>query len=206
MEPPGRDEREAFEQSLSVLCARGELRAAATAIVERYGAEIVGFLVAVLRDRQAAAEVFAQLGLDLWSGLASFRGESSYRTWAYTLARNAAHRYRRDPLRRRGAPLSDCPELAEMERRVRTATLTYLRTEVKDEVSRLREMLDAEDQTLLILRVDRAMSWGDIAAVMLGASSDADERARGAATLRKRFERVKDRLRAAVTRERPATA
>jgi hypothetical protein len=43
------------------------------------------------------------------------------------------------------------------------------------------------------LRVDRQMSWMDIARVMEG--DGADDPSRHAATLRKRFERLKDRLR-----------
>ena len=47
--------------------------------------------------------------------------------------------------------------------------------------------------TLLVLRVDRRMSWRDIARVMADApDEDLDK---FAATLRKRFERVKERLR-----------
>jgi RNA polymerase sigma-70 factor (ECF subfamily) len=198
---PG-EEREALESALRAARARGELRVVATRVVEAYGAEILGFLAAVVRDRhdrrdrEEAGEVFAQFCEDLWAGLPAFRGEASFRTWAYTLARNAAHRHARDPLRRRGVALSDCPELAELEQRARTATLSYLRSDVKDRVSRLREALDPDDRMLLILRVDRSMSWNEMADVMIDpAPSDDAERARGAASLRKRFERIKDRLR-----------
>jgi len=189
-------ERDELEGTLRAVCARGDFRAAATRIVEGYGAEIVGFLVAVLRDKQAAGDVFSQFCEDMWSGLPCFRGQSSFRTWSYTLARNAAHRYRRDPMRRRGVALSDCPEIADMEHRIRTTTLTYLRSEVKDRVSRLRDALDPDDQMLLILRVDRGLSWNEMAEVMLDASGDPADLSRKAASLRKRFERIKDRLRA----------
>jgi RNA polymerase sigma-70 factor (ECF subfamily) len=64
--------------------------------------------------------------------------------------------------------------------------VSWKRTAVKDTVSRLRSSLSADDQTLLILRVDRAMSWREIAHVI----GDAHEPA-----LRKRYERIKNRLR-----------
>jgi len=190
-----REDREALEAALQAAFVRGELRAVATRILEAYGPEIVGFLVAVLRDHDDAADAFAQASLDLWRGLPGYRAQASFRTWAYTIARNAAHRHRRDPLRRRGVALTDCPEVDAIEQRVRTTTLTYLRSEVRDRVSMLRDALDEEERMLLILRIDRDMAWSDIADVMLAPKDDA-ERARASASLRKRFERVKDRLRA----------
>jgi RNA polymerase sigma-70 factor (ECF subfamily) len=59
----------------------------------------------------------------------------------------------------------------------------------------IRRELDDDDQILLVLRVDRNLAWRDIAIVLLGESARFDEIARKAATLRKQFERVKDRLR-----------
>jgi RNA polymerase sigma-70 factor, ECF subfamily len=56
---------------------------------------------------------------------------------------------------------------------------------MKSEVQKLREQLTADEQTLLILRIDRALPWDDVAEIM-----DVD-----AASVRKRFERVKDKLR-----------
>ena len=104
---------------------------------------------------------------DLIRGIADFRWESSFRTWAYTLAR---HRLQQAWAWARAAaartvPLSAAPEVL---------------------IARLREELSPEDQTLLILRVDRGFAWLDVARVM----------GRSAPLLRKRFERVKDRLRA----------
>jgi RNA polymerase sigma-70 factor (ECF subfamily) len=172
---------------------------AATLAIREYGPEVLGFLVAVLRSNEEAAEVFAQFCEDLWAGLPRFRWESSMRTWAYALARHAAFAFRRDPLRRRGVALSDHPEVGEIEARARTATATYLRSDAKSRVARLRASLEPDDQTLLILRIDRQMSWNDIAVVMGG--DDDVEVSRCAATLRKRFERVKDRLRVALASE-----
>ena len=47
----------------------------------------------------------------------------------------------------------------------------------------------------LVLRVDRGLPWADIAQVMLGEDAGADELTRCSAQLRKRFERLKIRLR-----------
>jgi len=86
-------------------------------------------------------------------------------------------------------PLSSAPEVAALAAAARTTTVPWQRTEVKDEVSRLRESLPVDDQTLLILRIDRKMSWREIAHI-LGETQEP--------ALRKRFERIKERLRALV--------
>jgi RNA polymerase sigma-70 factor, ECF subfamily len=54
----------------------------------------------------------------------------------------------------------------------------------------LRDALDPEDQALLFLRIDQGLSWSEVAAIF---SEDGD--AVEPATLRKRFERAKERLR-----------
>ena len=61
----------------------------------------------------------------------------------------------------------------------------------------LREQLEPDDQMLLVLRVDRGMEFRDIAVALAEADAplDAETLEREAARLRKRFERVKERLR-----------
>jgi RNA polymerase sigma-70 factor (ECF subfamily) len=55
----------------------------------------------------------------------------------------------------------------------------------------LRAQLDPDDHELLLLRLDRQMSWKDIARIR-GAGDDVTAMA---AALRKQFERAKERLR-----------
>jgi RNA polymerase sigma-70 factor, ECF subfamily len=195
---PYRDERvqqrAAAEQAIRARHAAGDIDGATTMTLDTYGAELFGFLYALARDDDTAGEAFSMFAEDLWKGLPGFRWESSLRTWVYALARNALHRVRRDPARRpgRNLPLSAAP--SEVVAAVRTATQPFLRTDVKDRFAELRDLLDPDDHALLILRVDRRMSWRDIARAM--PSDDAAEDVeRRAATLRKRFERAKALLR-----------
>ena len=85
--------------------------------------------------------------------------------------------------------------MAALVERVRETTACYKRTAVKDQFRELREQLDLEDQTLLILRVDRNMSWRELAQTLSG-TVDLDEATieRESARLRKAFERVKREL------------
>src|SRR2546423_4143915 len=78
----------------------GEIDVAATRALERYGPELYGFLRALARDDDLAAEAFAAASEQLWRNLATFRFEATIRTWAYQIARHALHHARVDPKRR----------------------------------------------------------------------------------------------------------
>ena len=95
---------------------------------------------------------------------------------------------------RLGVPLGS--DISAIVADVRSRTPPYQRTEVKDRVAQLREALDAQEQTLLFLRIDQGLSWNDVAAIV---SAGGEEVAVG--TLRKRFERAKARLRELAARD-----
>lgn len=183
-----------LEQALAAWLAAGDPAAAATAALKGLGPQILGFLAARLRDDDAGFEAFSQFSEELWKSIASFRGQSSFKTWAYKLAMHAASRYRRDPYRRRGEPLASAA--SHLAQQVRETTPPYQRTDVKDRFARLREQLEADDQALLFLRVDQNLSWSDVAAVMSEGGEAVD-----AAVLRKRFERAKARLKQLAVRD-----
>jgi RNA polymerase sigma-70 factor (ECF subfamily) len=167
---------------------------AATEALERYGPELYGFLVNVLGGEADATEVFLQLGEDLWNGLPAFGFRASVRTWLYVLARHAAARYRRTPWNR-GARRGDS-RLDELVARTRSRTAPWLRTDVKDRLRTLRDSLDPEDREILVLRVDRGLSWEEVARVTLGSESPEEALLeRETARVSKRYQLIKDELR-----------
>ncbi len=182
-----------IEGRLTALLREGTLTDAATLIVERYGPGILGYLATVLQDDQAAREAFSEFGEELWKALPTFAGRSTVRTWAYAIAYRCALRFRRARARDRTRPLRDS-EYERVAVSVATASRTFSRSAAAQQLDVLRRTLTKEDQTLLILRLDRGMAWDEVALV-LGAE--------GAATvaLRKRWERLKQRLRRAAERE-----
>lgn len=177
----------------------GDLDRAATLFIEHCGGEILGFLVGRMGSEHDAAEVFSEFAEDLWRGLPDFQWRCSMRSWAYTLARNAAYRFRQAPQNdpRRNRPLHRDSHFAQEVARLRTATVNHLRTEVKSRMRELREQLPEDDQVLLILRIDKKMSWKELAAVLSGEGDTMDvaDRERWAARLRQRFQTAKERLR-----------
>jgi RNA polymerase sigma-70 factor (ECF subfamily) len=187
-----------LEREIQEAFTAGRLEEAATRAMKGYGNEILGFLNARLRSESDGREAFSMFAEDFWIGLGHFNYRCSMRVWAYTLARNAANRYAKNPQRRaaRNVGLSGAEHLLEAVAGVRSTTNIYQRTETKDRFKALREELDPEDQMLLILRVDRGMSFRDLAFTMTG-DVELDDVAleREAARLRKSFERIKSELR-----------
>jgi RNA polymerase sigma-70 factor (ECF subfamily) len=190
-----RSEREA---EVRALLEGGDVETAATRALELYGEEIGSYLGAFMQSDTHAADVFSQWGEDVWRGLPSFQWGSSLRTWCYTLARNAGHRFRRSPANRpqHNLPMEMESQVARLANKARDSTALYLKTKVKDRMRALRERLPEEDQVLLVLRVDRNMDWEEVASVLLG-EGDPEPAAvkKKAAALRKRFERLKAKLR-----------
>lgn len=163
---------------------RREFRAAADEAVRGYGGEITGYLLALLREEAAADEVFSRVCEKLWRGLPRFRRESSLRTWVYRLAWNAARDFQKEqertPIRALGTT-----EISGIAAEMAASRPPFERSSFVDAFARLRESLDPQEQTLLTLRLHAGMSWNEIAEVV----------GRKPAALRKRYERLKTRLR-----------
>ncbi len=182
------EKAQTVEAQLQKLHQLQDLEAVATTLLSAHGPEILGFLKGMVSDEAEAREIYGRFTLDLWTGLAGFEGRCTYRTWAYTVARNAAHRHRADPYAKKKRRLSAAPEPQQGRR---TTTAWHRRSDVKSKVRMLRDRLSADDRALLILRIDRGMPWNDVARVLFGAEYSASK----TASLRKRYERVVQRLR-----------
>jgi RNA polymerase sigma-70 factor, ECF subfamily len=179
------------------LLERDELDAAIASAIEGYGPEILGFLVAVTRDPDTADDVFSIFCEDVWRGLAGFRWEGALRAWLYTLCRRALLRYRRSAYQKNRCGLSALGTLSQVAANVRTLAHESLQAASPTQFSRLRDQLTEDERALLILRVDRGLAWNEIAQSMDEGDEPLTDAAlqRQAAALRKRFERIKERLR-----------
>lgn len=184
---------EQVEAQIREQVVAGQIDAATTLAINTYGPELHGYLLAVTHDQHSADEAFALACEAIWKALPGFRWESSLRTWAYAIVRRVLAQYRQRPAAQRleqRIPSSMLHSIAEVRR---SSTAPYQRTDLKDRFQELRATLDPIDHELLLLRLDRQMSWKDIARAT--ADDDAGNIDQRAASLRKRFERLKDELR-----------
>ncbi len=183
--------------------AAGDLAEAARLGLSAYGPELLRFAAAMLRSADAAEDAFGEACEKIWTGLPGFRRESSFRTWAFVVMRRVCFEHLRSPRARRQAPLSEAGPLSGIAAQVRTATQPFLRTDVKDRLRALRESLSPEEQALLTLRIDRGLPWSEVAAILHDEDEEADgaQRKRREAALRKKLERLKERLRELAKKE-----
>lgn len=186
-----------IEDEIHRLCSARRYDLAATLILNEYGSEILNLLRSRLRSDGNGREVFGMFCEDLWRALPGFEFRCSSRTWAYVLARHAELRFRSEPGRRpeRNLPVSE--QLHRIAERERTSTSPYRQTVVQERMRQLRQRLHEQDELILLLRVDRGLSWREIACVFLPSDGMADDaaREREAARLRQRFQAIKQALR-----------
>ncbi len=153
------------EARLRALQGAGDLDAASRLAFEAYGDEVCAFVWSLCEEGDAADEVLAAGWEDFLRGFERFGWSGTCRAWLYGRVRNAFLRYRRSVDPRRRA------------RRVDRAHAAGL--------ARLKE----EERTLLYLRVDLRMSWEELSQVF------AEDSVPRVATLRRRFDRVRAKLR-----------
>jgi RNA polymerase sigma-70 factor (ECF subfamily) len=190
-EAPARDRE--LEARLAERLHAGDMAGAATAVLTSLGPCIRRYLRSMLRDEAAAADAFSQWSENVWRGLPSFRRECSLRTWTFRLAHNAAVNLH-DLAWRRHATRLATGEASRLGAEIRTRTAVRVERQ-RHALSVLRAALEADERSLLTLRIDQELSWAEIAAVLSTPGRSVDPVA-----LKKRFERLKDRL-AALARE-----
>lgn len=174
-----------LDDRVRALLADGQHEAAATAAIEALGPAVRRYLGGQL-DPDDADDVYQLWADDVWRGLPGFRFECALRTWSFRLATRAVARWRRDLWRKRGERL---PTSAGS--RLALSVASRLQPGGRhDTLRQLRAQLSPEERALLVLRVDQELEWEEIAAILSEAGEPVE-----AATLRKRYERLKERLR-----------
>jgi RNA polymerase sigma-70 factor (ECF subfamily) len=177
-----------FDARFEEATAMKDWDAAATLLINHFGPRIHGYLRAVLRDEDLADDVFQAWAENAWKGLPSRRPEANLKAWTYRVAWNAATRTFRDGYQRRRERFatSMASRLAES---IALASRAASMARKQDRLERLRAELSPEEQSLLTLKLDRGLSWEEVAEVMAEEGAAPNETA-----LRKRFQRLRERL------------
>jgi RNA polymerase sigma-70 factor (ECF subfamily) len=187
------------EPALTALRVAGDVAGAVTLAIRAYGPEVYSYLRAIHREPDEADDVFSRFTEALWRSLSGRDLHCSHRTWAYAVARRTSLAYRRAERRRAAhfAPWPETTSLSALTAAVRTQTALHLQTAKRSRFAELRASLPEEDQTLLMLRVDRQLAWNDLVEVLAedGEPPRSPEAIRKEnARLRKRFQVLKEKL------------
>ncbi len=188
------DERS--DQDLIELTRSGE-SSAFDLLVRRYQDRLVHSLEHVLSSREDALDIAQQAFLLAWKKLASYRGESSFYSWLYRIAVNAAASHFRRPVVSAGSldQLHDVRGIELPDRRVATGPGQSL--EQEEEIQRVRQALQQVSEEFrqpLILREIEGFSYEQISEI-LGIPSG---------TVRSRIFRARQELMERLDRDRRA--
>ena len=153
----GRDD--SLDSSLIQRWKEGDERAA-TALVERHAAALARY-VGSLGERDAADEVVQDTFVRAFASLEQFRGDSSLRTWLFTIARRLVVDRRRAFRRRREVgTLEDVDAATEY-----TALDGLIASEAQRKVWGAVGKLSPTQREVFLLRVNEGLSYKEIADV-----------------------------------------
>ncbi|MCB9680662.1 MAG: sigma-70 family RNA polymerase sigma factor [Alphaproteobacteria bacterium] len=194
------DEAATIDAKVLDLIREGRADAATVLVLETHGPGIFRMMRGVFHDEGLVDDLYQRFSVELWRSLPRFQGRSSVYTWAYVLARRTITWRLRTPHHRKEQRLDTAQERGLLaDHWTRTATPAWRRTEARSRFEELCETLPAEDRLLVMLRIGERMDWKQIVDVLDDdGARDAASRDKEAARLRKRFERVKLKLRDAL--------
>ena len=189
---------DAVDRLARVAWLNGDYDKAVTLVLEAHGSEVQAYVAAVSQPA-LAADIYGQVALELWSEIERFEWRCALKTYLFTLARHAVariHKLARRAKRRerrfhelywseRCAPTSGNQEPA------------YLRADAQARLRTLRKQLPPLERQLLELRIDRGLSFKDMALIVYPKESQrsTSDQVRLASRLRKRFQQTKSKLR-----------
>ncbi len=151
---------EPTDEALLERCRGGDERAA-TALVRRFTPSVARF-VASLGERQEVEEVVQDTFVRAFASLEGFRGESSLRSWLFTIARNLVRdRARSGASRRRMVPIEEDHAVTEHD-----ALDAAVSDETRSRLSRSLERLSPLQREVFTLRVSEGLSYREIATVV----------------------------------------
>jgi len=134
---------------------------AATLLVERHATAVARF-VAALGERREVEEVVQDTFVRAFASLDGFRGESSLRTWLFTIARNLVRDRARGRKGRRDVVSIEEWHAATEHDALDTAVADETAARMREAVGRLTPM----QRDVFTLRVTEGMSYKEIAAVV----------------------------------------
>jgi RNA polymerase sigma-70 factor (ECF subfamily) len=145
---------------LIALWKAGDTRAA-TKLVGRHSQALARF-AASSGEREGIEELVQDTFVRAFASLDSFRGESSFRTWLFTIERNLMLDRRRAEKRdRESVPIQEADRVSEYG-----ALDALIAEEVQERVRRSLDALSPTQREVFTLRVQQGLSYKEIAEIV----------------------------------------
>jgi RNA polymerase sigma-70 factor (ECF subfamily) len=157
---------EQTERELIEACQRGE-REAFRELFERHKDKVYSIALRYGGDATIAMDIAQDAFLKLFSGIRSFRGDSSFESWLYRLVVNSCFDQKRKT--RRLMPLVD-GLLDALQSPGASALDEMMRSELSSRVRAVVESLPPDQRMVIVLRYTQGLSYDEIA-VILGCST-----------------------------------
>jgi RNA polymerase sigma-70 factor (ECF subfamily) len=140
-------------------------------LVTRHGPALYRYVSRLLNDAADAQDCVQEVMLAAWKGIASFRGDSSIRTWLFVLGRHQAQRIsarKRPQFPASGSrPVVDLDEVAEELRDLHSGPEgATLETELLAALDAALTVLPERQRSVWILREVEELSYTEIAVVV----------------------------------------
>jgi RNA polymerase sigma-70 factor (ECF subfamily) len=153
---------EATDKELVEGCQRGEPDAL-RALFERHKDKVYSIALRYSGDRTVAMDIAQDAFLKLFSGIHSFRGDSSFDAWLYRIVVNSCFDQKRRA--RRLIPLVD-GLLDALRAPGASALEEVLRSELSGRVRSAVEGLPPEQRIVIVLRYTQGLSYDEIAEIL----------------------------------------
>jgi RNA polymerase sigma-70 factor (ECF subfamily) len=151
---------DALDQTLIARWREGDERAA-SGLVERHATALARY-VSSMGERDAVEEVVQDTFVRAFSSLDSFRGESTLRTWLFTIARRLVVDRRRAAKRRKDVATLDEVDAATAY----TALDNLIADEAERRVREAVQRLSPTQREVFTLRVSEGLSYKEIADIV----------------------------------------
>ncbi|SEN41742.1 RNA polymerase sigma-70 factor, ECF subfamily [Amphibacillus marinus] len=138
-------------------------------LYEQYHDDLFQYVIYLVKNRQVAEDIVQETYIKVLKSYDGFRGDSSEKTWLFSIARHTAMDYFRKQQRQQGKLASFFNRTQEMERIKDKDQLPEEIALLKDEMKQIYQLLDQctlDQKNVLILRYIQTLSIHETARIL----------------------------------------
>jgi len=155
---------QALNNDIIIKAAKGDIKSF-EAIYRQYSGFVYNIALRIMRNKQDADEITQEVFIKLFHKLAAFKFESSFKTWIYRVAVNAALNYAKK-LNRENKRMVELDENLFRAERSGSVDVNIENKHNEHVVNRLLAFISPEQRTCIVLRHIEGLSYEEISEVL----------------------------------------